>query len=105
MLRLFEPPEAPPATIRYDAGVDDTTVPNVILHEFVSVFNNCTETPGKTLGTVAALVLPFSKTEIPEMPRTIAVVPLFAIVISVPIGNATEEFNGIVIVCAPVFAE
>jgi hypothetical protein len=91
--------------MRYDVNADDTMAPKVILQESVSVFINCTETPGKTLAMVTALTPPFSKTEIPEMPRIIAVVPLFTIVTSVPIGNATDAFVGSVMVCAPVLAE
>jgi hypothetical protein len=47
----------------------------------------------------------FVKIETPDALKAIGLVPLFTIVITVPIGKATEAFVGIVIVCAPVFAE
>lgn len=85
--------------------VDVANVPKSIFHEFVSVFNNCKEVPRPTFDVVIALLLPFGYTEILEIPKVIELVPKLTSVTNVPIGNATDAFVGIVMVCAPVLAE
>jgi hypothetical protein len=59
MLRLFEPPDAPPATMRYEAVVDVDRAPKVMFHAFVAVFSNCKDVPELIFGAALALVLPF----------------------------------------------
>jgi hypothetical protein len=91
------PPEPPPATIRYvNAGA--IKVPNVAFQEFVPVFKICTELAGGTNGAEKALAFPLLKTETPATLSKILLVPIFTIVITVPSGNATDAFVGIVIV-------
>jgi hypothetical protein len=80
-------------------------VPNVLTQEFVSVFSSCTEAFAGTTGIDKADAELFAKIETPDALKSIGLVPLFTIVITVPIGNATDAFVGIVIVCAPVLAE
>jgi hypothetical protein len=99
-----KPPEPPPATIRY-VTVGATKAPNVASQEFVPVFKICTEVAGGTNGLVKAVAFPLLKTETPATLSNMLLVPLLTIVINVPIGNATEAFVGIVIVCAAVLAE
>jgi hypothetical protein len=77
----------------------------VLIQEFVPVFSNCTEAFTGTTGTDKADAELFAKIETPDALKSIVVVPLFTIVINVPIGNATDAFVGIVIVCAPVLPE
>jgi hypothetical protein len=59
MLVSFEPPDAPPPTIRYEAVVDVDNAPRSIFHAFVAVFSNCKDVPGLIFGVALALVLPF----------------------------------------------
>jgi hypothetical protein len=80
--------------------------PNVAFQVFVSVFNNCNETPTfKTDGLDMAVVLPLFRRETPEAERSIAEEPIFTMVMTEPIGNATDAFVGIVMVCPLVLAE
>jgi hypothetical protein len=85
--------------------VDVDNAPKRIFHAFVSVFNNCKDVPGLIFGVALALLLPFGYIETPETLKSIVFVPKFTRVINVPIGNATDAFVGIVMVCAPVLAE
>jgi hypothetical protein len=80
-------------------------VPNMLSQVLVPVLSNCTALFGCTAGYVVAEAEPFEITVTPVALKTIWVVPRLTIVISVPIGNATDAFVGIVIVCAPVLAE
>jgi hypothetical protein len=106
------PPEIPPAPLpppaitRYvKVAVFSATTPNVAFQAFVPVFISCTAWPVAIAGVDNALVLPFAFMVTPAADRTILFVPSFTMVITVPIGNATDAFVGIVIVCAPVLAE
>jgi hypothetical protein len=80
-------------------------VPNVLIQESVAIFSNCTEAFIGTTGTDKADAALLAKIETPDALKSIGLVPLFTIVINVPIGNATDALVGIVTVCAPVLAE
>jgi hypothetical protein len=71
----------------------------------VPVLISCTELFGITVEGLAIVPMPFWLIVTPDVDRLIAVVPMFTIVINVPIGNATDALVGIVMVCAPVLAE
>jgi hypothetical protein len=77
----------------------------VLSQILVPVLSSCTELFGCKLGYGKADAEPLGITETPEALKIICVVPLFTIVIKVPMGNATDAFVGMVIVCAPVLAE
>jgi hypothetical protein len=101
-----DPEPAPPATTKYSAvTVFSTTTPKVAFQAFVSVFTSCTATLGDTAGADNALAPPFVFIVTPDADKTILLVPSFTIVITEPIGKATDALVGIVMVCAPVLAE
>jgi hypothetical protein len=78
----------------------------VAFQVLVLVFSNCNETPAfKTDVFPIDVVLPLFRRETPEAERKIAEEPILTRVITDPIGNATDAFVGMVMVCAPVFAE
>jgi hypothetical protein len=56
-----------------------------------------------TDGFAAALVLPLFKRDTPEAEVSIAELPIFTMVITEPMGNATDAFVGIVKVVEPVW--
>jgi hypothetical protein len=78
--------------------VFSTTTPNVAFQASVPVFISCTAWPVAIAGAANALVLPFAFMDTPEADRTILLVPSFTIVITDPIGKATDAFVGTVIV-------
>jgi hypothetical protein len=97
---------APPAITRYCKVTGFSVItPNVAFQLLVPVFNSWTDWLGAIAGTESALLLPFGFIVTPDTDNTILFVPSFTIVITVPIGNATDAFVGIVMVCAPVLAE
>jgi hypothetical protein len=76
-----------------------------MFHEFVAVFISCIDVPEPTRALDKAVRLPVGKIETPDALNVMAFVPMFTMVINAPIGNATDAFVGIVIVCAPVLLE
>jgi hypothetical protein len=71
----------------------------------VPVLISCKELFGVIVEGLAIVPTPFWLIVTPVVDRPIDVVPIFTIVITVPIGKATDAFVGTVMVCAPVLAE
>jgi hypothetical protein len=94
-----DPEPAPPATTKYSAvTVFAEITPKVAFQASVPIFISCTAAPESMTGEDKALVLPFVSTVTPDTDKIILVVPSFTIVITDPIGKATDAFVGIVIV-------